>query len=124
MFSWCSIGMNVGEEEFGKGKFFTRPVLIFKKFTENSFLGLPLAGHEKIGEWYVAVNVYKKTRSVLLNQARAFDKKRLRERMVTIGDLDFAEIQEKFHEVYCLKICHPALPESGDQWEIPNVLSV
>lgn len=34
---WCSIGMNLGEEIFGKGKKFTRPVLVFKKFTSNSF---------------------------------------------------------------------------------------
>ena len=30
---WCSLGFNVGEEIFGKGNKFTRPVLIFKKFT-------------------------------------------------------------------------------------------
>ena len=33
---WCSIGLNVGDEEYGKGPFFQRPVLIFKKFTKNS----------------------------------------------------------------------------------------
>ena len=32
---WCSLGFNIGEEIFGKGKKFTRPVLIFKKFTAN-----------------------------------------------------------------------------------------
>ena len=41
---WCSVGLNVGEEEFGKGERFVRPVLIFKKFTQNSFLGIPLTG--------------------------------------------------------------------------------
>jgi hypothetical protein len=33
---WCSIGMNVGVEIFGKGKYFARPVIIFKKFSANS----------------------------------------------------------------------------------------
>lgn len=37
---WCSIGMNIGVEIYGKGGRFTRPVLIFKKFTANSFLGV------------------------------------------------------------------------------------
>ena len=39
---WCSVGMNIGEESFGKGARFTRPILIFRKFTSNSFLGLPM----------------------------------------------------------------------------------
>jgi hypothetical protein len=39
---WCSMGANLGEEMFGKGEKFTRPVLIFRKFTRNSFLGLPI----------------------------------------------------------------------------------
>lgn len=32
---WCSLGANLGEEIFGKGEKFTRPILIFKKFTAN-----------------------------------------------------------------------------------------
>ncbi len=39
---WCSLGINIGEEMFGKGARFTRPVLVFRKFTSNSFLGLPI----------------------------------------------------------------------------------
>ena len=34
---WCSLGFNVGEEMFGKGKFFTRPVLIFKVIKVQKF---------------------------------------------------------------------------------------
>jgi hypothetical protein len=30
---WCSIGLNVGDEEFWKGAYFTRPVLVFKKYS-------------------------------------------------------------------------------------------
>ena len=33
---WCSLGLNLGEEIFGKGEKFSRPVLVFKKFTSNS----------------------------------------------------------------------------------------
>jgi mRNA-degrading endonuclease toxin of MazEF toxin-antitoxin module len=121
---WCSIGMNVGEEEFGKGRLFMRPILIFKKFTENSFLGLPLVGHEKMGDWYVAVKMPRGISSILLNQARTFDKRRLHNRLITMRDADFATVQERFHKVYCPEINHPALPESGDRWEIPNVVSV
>lgn len=34
---WCHLGMNLGEEEYGKGPNFTRPVLILKKFSKNSW---------------------------------------------------------------------------------------
>ncbi len=47
---WCSIGMNVGTEIFGKGRRFTRPVLVFKKFGSYSFLGIPITSQEKEGE--------------------------------------------------------------------------
>lgn len=50
---WCVLGVNLGEEVIGKGLKFTRPVLIFRKFTSNSFLGLPLTKQEKKGSWYV-----------------------------------------------------------------------
>ena len=53
---WCSIGLNVGDEVFGKGPQFTRPVLIFKKFTGSSFLGIPLTSKVKSGSWYIPVD--------------------------------------------------------------------
>ena len=54
--------MNVGEEVIGKGNKFTRPILIFRKFTSNSFLGLPLTKQEKKGTWYVEITIsWRKT---------------------------------------------------------------
>lgn len=34
---WCSIGINVGDEEDGKNSMFERPVLIIKKFNQQAF---------------------------------------------------------------------------------------
>ncbi len=48
---WCSIGINIGVEIYGKGKKFTRPVLIFKKFNEGSFLGIPLTTQIREEKW-------------------------------------------------------------------------
>lgn len=39
---WLHIGKNIGFETFGKGEEFLRPVLIFKKFSQYTFLGIPL----------------------------------------------------------------------------------
>ena len=38
---WCAIGENVGIESAGKGRNFTRPVIVLKKFGRHGFLGIP-----------------------------------------------------------------------------------
>ena len=98
---WCSIGFNIGEEEFGKGSEFARPVLIFKKLSKNSFLGLPLTGRYKEGSWYVPTIIADNTRSVMLNQARVLDQKRISDRITTLPESEFENIKKKFKELYC-----------------------
>ncbi len=97
---WCSLGVNIGEEIFGKGEKFTRPVLIFKKFTSNSFLGLPLTSQDKKGSWYVEIRQKGRKSRVMLNQARSLDKKRLTKRIGTLDDTDFQKVQKQFLELY------------------------
>ena len=97
---WCSLGVNLGEEIFGKGTKFTRPVLIFRKFTSNSFLGLPLTKQEKKGSWYVEITIHQDRRWVMLNQARVLDKKRLTSRIGVLDDADFKKVKSRFLEFY------------------------
>ena len=97
---WCSLGMNLGEEIFGKGVKFTRPVLVFRKFTSNSFLGLPLTGQEKEGSWYVEISIHNKKNWVMMNQARVLDKKRLTNRIGMLDDSDFKKVKEQFLKFY------------------------
>lgn len=97
---WCSLGMNLGEEMFGKGEKFTRPVLVFRKFTSNSFLGLPLTMQKKEGSWYVKITIRGDNRWIMLNQARVIDKKRLTNRIGALDDNDFQKVKEEFIEFY------------------------
>jgi len=97
---WCSLGVNLGEEMFGKGKKFTRPVLVFRKFTSNSFLSLPITRQEKQGSWYVEITIHREKRWVMLNQARILDKKRLTNRIGVLDDSDFKKVKERFIEFY------------------------
>lgn len=97
---WCSLGMNLGEEMFGKGTKFTRPVLVFRKFTSNSFLGLPITKQEKHGSWYVEITMHKEKRWVMLNQARVLDKKRLTNRIGELDGADFKKVKADFLEFY------------------------
>lgn len=97
---WCSLGMNLGEEMFGKGPKFTRPVLVFRKFTGNSFLGLPITKQEKHGSWYVEITIHKEKRWVMLNQARVLDKKRLTNRIGELDGVDFQKVKAGFLKFY------------------------
>lgn len=97
---WCSIGMNIGEEIFGKSEKFTRPVLIYKKFTGNSFLGLPLTTRDKEGTWYIKISLHEKISRVMLNQARILDKKRLVSKMGSLDDTDMKKVKEGFKKLY------------------------
>lgn len=97
---WCRVGLNLGEEIYGKGLEFLRPVLIFKKLTGNSFLGLALTTRDRTGSWYVETIHNQKKRLAMLNQVRTLDKKRLVQRIGTLDDKQFIEIKRRFIEFY------------------------
>lgn len=97
---WCSIGMNVGDEEFGKGDRFVRPVLVFKKISNNLFLDLPTTTRNKKGSWYVDIVHKNKKRAVMLNQARVFDSRRLLSLIGTISEESFRNIKATFKKFY------------------------
>jgi mRNA interferase MazF len=44
---WCSIGVNIGSEVFGKGDSYTRPVLVINAEVSDSFIGIPLTSSIK-----------------------------------------------------------------------------
>jgi mRNA interferase MazF len=46
------LGQNIGNEEFGKGNEFQRPVLIIKKLTKNIFIGVPLITTLKENDYF------------------------------------------------------------------------
>jgi len=74
---FMSIGKNVGYEALGKKELFLRPVLVYKKLSKSTFIGIPLTSKIKEGSYYFSFN-YKKdiTSTAMLNQMRVFDIKR------------------------------------------------
>jgi len=97
---WCSIGMNIGREIFGKGRDFLRPVVVFKKIGKDSFLGIPLTTQLKDGSWYVPVFHGSVERRAILSQVRVFDGKRLMKLMGTLSDRSFKNLKERFAAFY------------------------
>jgi mRNA interferase MazF len=52
----CSLGVNIGVEQDGKGNESLRPVLVIKRFNHNMAWCIPLTTVVKKGDWYVKIN--------------------------------------------------------------------
>lgn len=49
---WCSIGVNIGFEQDGKGETVQRPVVVLRKFNKHVLLVLPLTTKVKKHRYY------------------------------------------------------------------------
>jgi mRNA interferase MazF len=100
---WCRFGINIGYEIIGKGDTFHRPVLIIKKFSGDAFLGLPLTSVIHNGDWYCRITHEGVGQTIILNQARILDRKRLEEKMYEISESELDSIKK----LYCELIMKP-----------------
>ena len=92
---WCSIGLNIASESCGKGSDYRRPVLVLKKLSGTSFIGVPLSTQKKEGTWFIDIIVHGEKKYALLYQIRMFSTNRLQRRLATLDDGDFSRIKEK-----------------------------
>jgi len=93
---YIKMGKNIGYEEDGKGENFSRPILVFKKFNSDVFLGLPLSKTKKEGKYYFHFSFIEGTKSVgLLSQIRLFDGKRLMNKIGMINLEDYQDLKLK-----------------------------
>ena len=96
---WVSIGVNVGFEQDGKGKIFSRPVLVMKKYNKNMFLGIPLSTQIKQGSFFFEFLLNGKPSNALLVQTRVYDAKRLENKIGKINQEDFNNLKSRFREL-------------------------
>jgi mRNA-degrading endonuclease toxin of MazEF toxin-antitoxin module len=90
---FCSVGINVGSEQDGKHELFERPVLVVKKVTANTFLGLPMTSNKKQGSWYVEVE--STNSAAIISQIKLFDTRRLARKIKTITTDEFELVKER-----------------------------
>ncbi len=89
---WCSLGINVGFEEDGKGMDSERPVLIIKGFNKQLCWIVPLSTSPKQNLYYVPIGTIDgKRSSAIISQMRPIDTKRL---INYIGFLDNETFQK------------------------------
>jgi mRNA interferase MazF len=96
---WVKLGQNIGDEEYGKGKLFSRPVLVIRQFTKDLFLGVPLTTTIKDNDYFYSFEFYtkkgKSKNSAMLLQLKSFSKKRLTTKIGVVSKEDFKNIQDK-----------------------------
>ncbi len=96
---FIKIGENIGFEQGGKGMEFLRPVIIYRKFSRNLFLGIPLTKTIKDTMFYFNFVFQNKNSSAILSQIRLFDSKRLAYSIGRMSVGDFTKLKEKLIEL-------------------------
>jgi len=96
---WCAVGSNVGDEMDGKSEFYTRPVLVVRKFNKNIFFGVPLTTQIKENPYYYKINFKDKTQCVMLSQFRLLDSKRLRSKLGKLSPEQFSSVREEIKKI-------------------------
>ena len=97
---WVKIGHNLGSEEYGKDKDFTRAVIIIRKLTHDLFIGIPLTSSLKNNDYFHKFSYINKTRgnidnSAMILQLRTFSIKRVLSKIGMVNKEDFTKIVEK-----------------------------
>ncbi len=86
---WCSLGVNVGNEEDGKNNLFERPVLVMKKFNNHTAWILPMSTKMKVNQFYF----HMEKESVLLSQLRFVSARRFNRFVKRISTYEFQLIR-------------------------------
>ena len=92
---WCSIGVNLGDEQDGKNELFERPVLVLRKFNRRIAWVLPMSTKAKEGIYYHPLEYDGRVFNVILSQLRLVSVKRFRRFIRKISPHQFVTIQDK-----------------------------
>ncbi len=102
---WAKIGYNIGNEQYGKGKQFVRPVIIIRQLTHDLFIGVPTTTANKENNDYFHNIFYKDdlnrdiNSSAMILQQRVFSKKRLLSKIGRIKIDEFSDIKSKLKKL-------------------------
>src|SRR3989338_886636 len=96
---WCSLGENIGSEINGKSDKFTRPVIVFRKLSSTTFLGVPTTTQARKGTWYVKITLHNKDTVAILSQIRILSYKRLYSKLGELDKKDFNYVKNGFRKL-------------------------
>jgi len=102
----CHLGLNIGIEQNGAPYNFSRPVLIFKKYSSKHALCFPLTSKGDDNKFYFPLfnyNFLKLKSYIILSQIRTIDCKRLKRKLGKLSLLTFEEIKKSAQDTFDLK---------------------
>ena len=92
---WCSLGLNVGFEQNGKGDDFARPVLIVKGFSKQVCIVLPLTTSTKKSPFHFYIGkINGKDAQLITSQIKLIDAKRLINKIDVVDKEIFEEVRK------------------------------
>ena len=102
---WLKVGQNIGYEVYGKGDEFLRPVLVFRKFSKESFLGIPLTSQIRADMFHFQFTPTNSTKenSAILSQIKLFSSKRIKSKMGKISSEDFKKLKYRLKKLLDLE---------------------
>lgn len=93
---WCRFGINIGTEFDGKNEKFSRPVLVLKKYSNDTLFVLPLTTKIHNGDWYFNTELKNTKAQIILNQGKTIDAKRLEEKICELSQNVINNIYDSF----------------------------
>ena len=92
---WTHCGKNIGCEINGKSREFLRPILVFKKLSRETFVGIPLTTKSKNGNYFFEFGFLDKKSIAIFAQIRVFDSKRLAQKLGKISKKNFSNLKKE-----------------------------
>lgn len=92
---WCSLWMNIRTEAYGKWTSFRRPILILKKLSNESCIGIPLSSKSKQWSWFCKYIMHGVRGTALIYQIRMFHKNRFQRKIWEMDESDFWLIKKR-----------------------------
>lgn len=96
---WCSLWKNIKSESFWKWDNFRRPVLVLKKLSSDTFIGIPLSTKIKNWTWFCDCDLQWIKRTALLYQIRMLHKNRLWIKIWQLDEKDFSKIKKSLADL-------------------------
>lgn len=96
---WCSLGINIGQEQDGKNNDYQRPVLILRKFNKDVLWIMSISSKVKNNPYNFAVKNDRGNQTVILTQLRLVSSRRLIKKMRTISEDEFKKIKEQLRNL-------------------------
>ena len=91
-----TVGANIGYEQDGKGQEYLRPILVLRKFNNETLWAVFLTKKIKTGRYYFEFKSKSQdTSTANLSQLRLIDSKRLKYRVGLISEEDFMELKKR-----------------------------